>query len=47
VTYLKKSSWAVKLAGIATVGEKKVSEAEFTATFARGKANMTPGWVKK
>ena len=47
VTYLKKSTWAVKLAGVATVNEKRVSEAEFTATFARGEGNVTPSWVKK
>ena len=47
VTYLKKSSWAVKLAGVATVNDKTVSEAELTATFAKGKGNVTPSWVKK
>ena len=35
VTYLKKSSWAVKLACQATVDERKVSEAELTATFGK------------
>ena len=35
VTFLKKSSWAVKFAGQATVDERKVSEALLTATFGR------------
>jgi len=35
VTFLKKSSWAVKLACQATVDERKVSEAELTATFGK------------
>lgn len=43
VRFLKKSSWAVKLAGIATVDEKKVSEAEFVATFERGAGRKFSG----
>ena len=35
VTFLKKSSWAVKLACQATVDERKVCEAELTATFGK------------
>jgi len=35
VSFLKKSSWAVKFAGVATVDERKVSEAELTATFGK------------
>ena len=35
VRFLKKSSWAVKLSGIATVDEMKVCEAELTATFGK------------
>ena len=41
VRFLKKSSWAVKFAGVATVDEEKVSEAEFTATFAKGAGKIS------
>jgi 3-hydroxyacyl-[acyl-carrier-protein] dehydratase len=37
VTFLKKSSWAVKLAAIATIDGSKVCEAEIMATFGRKK----------
>jgi 3-hydroxyacyl-[acyl-carrier-protein] dehydratase len=37
VRFLKKSSWAVKLAGVATIDGNKVCEAEITATFGRKK----------
>ena len=43
VRFLKKSSWAVKLSGVTTVREKKVSEAEFTATFAKSGGRRSPG----
>jgi beta-hydroxyacyl-ACP dehydratase FabZ len=43
VRFLKKSSWAVKLSGTAMVGENKVSEAEFTATFARETGKISSG----
>lgn len=39
VTFLKKSSWAVKLSGIATVDEAKVCEAELTATYGKTSLN--------
>jgi 3-hydroxyacyl-[acyl-carrier-protein] dehydratase len=35
VKFLKKSSWAVQLSGVASVDEKKLSEAELTATFGK------------
>lgn len=35
VKFLKKSSWAVKFAGVAIVDEERVCEAELTATFAK------------
>jgi len=35
VKFLKRSSWAVKFYGLATVDEKVVCEAELTATWAR------------
>lgn len=40
VEFLKKSSWAVKFAGLASVDEERAAEAEFTATLPReaGKA---------
>jgi len=40
VRFLKKSSWAVKLAALATVDGNKVCEAEIMATFGRKKGVM-------
>lgn len=39
VRFLKKSSWAVKFSGIATVDEEKVCEAELTATYGKSSQN--------
>lgn len=35
IKFLKKSSWALKFSGIATVNEKTISEAELTGTWGR------------